>query len=145
MVVITCLCGFGLIVHRVEWRDLGLIWAFNGVGMVIQDVFKVGLLLATGEERTYEALYLRQLAIRSEELYGDVAEPEVSCLSEQEEVKDEGSVCSSAKTSHSSSHRSFAVVLDMSKTRRAGPVLATTPGQMVASNVTPYPLVQNDV
>ena len=132
--------------HRVEWRDLGLIWAFNGVGMVIQDVFKVGLLLATGEERTYEALYLRQLAIRSEELYGDVQSKSMSRLSGEEmETKEEESVVSLTKTTPVTSTRSAESFLDIEKAERAGPVLATTPGHMLASHVKPYPLLHHEI
>jgi len=139
-----------------------MIWAFDVVGVLFLDMIKVGLLLLSGEERTYEALYLRVPAIAAEELYGDVGMDLMSRLSEggeDEEVKEEeGVVTTSVGSASSSILRKVSrlsnsskssimerIALDIEKGERAGPVFATTPGQMVASSFRPYPLVQKEL
>jgi hypothetical protein len=41
MAAITILCGVGLIVSRVEWADLGRVWAYDAIGLVVLDAIKV--------------------------------------------------------------------------------------------------------
>jgi len=150
MVIITCLCGFGLLIHQVAWRDLGLIWAFVAVSMLIIDTLKVVVLLLSGEERTYEALHLKKPAMAMEELYGEDEGVLVRGDSKGDDPhygdnrkEDEGSVGSSEgiTSHHPSIIRASDSFRDVEKAERSGPVYATTPGHIMASHIKPYPVL----
>eukprot|EP00930_Biecheleria_cincta_P085551 TRINITY_DN74932_c0_g1_i1.p1 TRINITY_DN74932_c0_g1~~TRINITY_DN74932_c0_g1_i1.p1 ORF type:complete len:1017 (+),score=226.88 TRINITY_DN74932_c0_g1_i1:54-3104(+) len=42
-ILVSLLAGFGVLVHQVSWRDIGMIWAYDVAGLVVLDLLKVFL------------------------------------------------------------------------------------------------------
>lgn len=43
VVIVTLICGLGVIVPRVGWRDLGIVWAYDALFLFLLDVTKLAL------------------------------------------------------------------------------------------------------
>lgn len=41
VIVVTLICGLGIIVPRVGWRDLGMVWAYNALFLFVLDATKL--------------------------------------------------------------------------------------------------------
>jgi len=39
-ILVSLLAGFGVLVHQVSWRDIGMIWAYDVAGLVVLDLLK---------------------------------------------------------------------------------------------------------
>ena len=88
MVVATCISGFGIIVPRaVAWRDLGLVWLYNAMWMLVLDAFKLLFLWLIKQEETITVpvVTCERLIARSK---SGLAAKEDPKRRDEEEVKD---------------------------------------------------------
>ena len=55
------LCGFGWLVPQLPWHLIGLVWAYNLVWMILQDVIKLGVYRLAGDRAHHKQKYLKMV------------------------------------------------------------------------------------